>query len=238
MPFKFKDKHIIITGGTGALGWAVTGLLLGRNAKISIPCYDESELQQFEHASHHRLFLQTGIDLTNEEATEMFYRKAVEKHGSLWGSIHIAGGFGMEKIENTDKADFMKQINLNLVTCFNACKAAILHMRRNDGGRIANIASRPGLEARHGAGMSAYTVSKAGVAALTRSLAAEVVADNILINAVAPSIIDTPQNREAMSGADFEKWPKPEEIAAHIVYLISDRNMVTRGAVIPVYGKS
>ena len=96
----------------------------------------------------------------------------------------------------------------------------------------------PALEWRTGAGMTAYTAGKAAVAALTAALAEEVVKDGILVNAVAPSIMDTPANRHAMPKADFELWPKVEEVAATIAFLASSENLVTRGAVVPVYGKS
>jgi NAD(P)-dependent dehydrogenase (short-subunit alcohol dehydrogenase family) len=129
----------------------------------------------------------------------------------------------------------MKQINMNLVTCFNSCSAAVRHMQ--NGGRIVNVSSRPGLELRQGAGRIPYAVSKAGVAALTESLAEEVVEDDILVNAIAPSTIDTPANRNAMPKADFDQWTKPKELAAQILYLLSHPNKITRGAVVPVYGK-
>jgi NAD(P)-dependent dehydrogenase (short-subunit alcohol dehydrogenase family) len=233
------DRHIIITGGTGSLGSAVAELLLESGARISIPCYDEAELEDFALQGHDHLFIRTGIDLTEEEITQNFYADAVDALGSLWGSIHIAGGFGMGTIKDSSKADFMKQINMNLVSCYNSCRFAVLHMKEaGEGGRIVNIAARPALEPRQGAGMSAYTTAKAGVAALTESLAAELVKDNILVNAIAPSVIDTPQNRKAMSEADFHLWPKPEEIARQIKFLVSPVNKVTRGAIIPVYGKS
>jgi NAD(P)-dependent dehydrogenase (short-subunit alcohol dehydrogenase family) len=106
------------------------------------------------------------------------------------------------------------------------------------GGRIVNVASRPAIEPRQGKGMTAYTVSKAGVAALTESLAAEVVKDDILVNAIAPSIIDTPQNREGIPDANYKKWPKPKQLAKQIAYLVSVENEITRGGIIPVYGKS
>lgn len=236
MNLNFTDRHIVITGGTGALGSAVLEQLLDAGARCSIPCFDKSELDNFDHEGHENLYVQIGVDLTDEEATQDFYSKAIQQNGTLWGSVHIAGGFGMGKIDDTSRDDFMKQINMNLVTCFNACKIAISHMHK--GGRIVNISSRPGLEPRQGAGMVPYTVSKSGVASLTESLAAEVVDAGILINAVAPSTIDTPANREAMPDADYDKWPKPAEIANQILYLISDQNTITRGAVVPVYGKS
>ena len=213
--------------------------LLEAGAKVSIPCYDTSELDEFEPKDHDKVFIKTGVDLTDENATRNFFKEAVENCGPLWASVHIAGGFGMGSIENSTKDDFMKQINLNLVTCYNSCRNAIAHIRKTGkGGRIVNIASRPALEPRQGAGMSAYTTSKAGVAALSQSLAAEVAEEGILINAIAPSIIDTPANRNAIPDADYSNWPKPEEIASQICYLVSPENYVTRGGVIPVYGKS
>lgn len=237
MNITFDDTHIIITGGTGALGTAVTGQLLEAGAQCSIPCFDQSELDNFEHEGHERLYVQVGVDLTDEEAAHDFYAKAVNRQGPLWGSVHIAGGFGMGDIEELSQDDFMKQIDMNLLTCFNSCKTAIGHMRQG-GGRIVNIASRPGLEPRQGAGMVPYTVSKAGVAALTQALAAEVVDDDILVNAVAPSTIDTPANRALMPDADFDAWPKPAQIARQILYLLSRQNAVTRGGIVPVYGQS
>src|SRR5207302_10739736 len=126
----------------------------------------------------------------------------------------------------------------NFVTCFLCCRAAVTAMARaGAGGRIVNVAARPALEWRSGAGMIAYTASKAAVAALTVALAEEVVKDGILVNAVAPSIMDTPENRRAMPKADHAAWPKVEEVASTILYLASPDNKVTRGAVVPVYGR-
>jgi NAD(P)-dependent dehydrogenase (short-subunit alcohol dehydrogenase family) len=110
--------------------------------------------------------------------------------------------------------------------------------RTGAGGRIVNVAARPALEWRTGAGMAAYAASKAAVAALTVALAEEVVKSGILVNAVAPSIMDTPANRAAMPQADFSAWPKVEEVAATILFLASPDNKVSRGGVVPVYGRS
>ncbi|MDZ7658714.1 SDR family NAD(P)-dependent oxidoreductase [Fodinibius sp.] len=235
----FSDGHIIITGGAGSLGTAVVQLLIDEGAKCSVPCFNQDELDSFEFSDHDDVFTKVGVDLTDEDQAQSFFEDAIASNGPLWGSIHIAGGFGMGAIEDTDKAGFMKQINMNLVTCYNSCRAAVQHFKdQGNGGRIVNIAARPALEPRQGAGMTAYTTSKAGVAALTESLAAEVVEDDILVNAIAPSVIDTPQNREGMPNADFDKWPKPEQLARQIAYLVSPENEVTRGSIVTVYGKS
>lgn len=237
---ELNNLHFVVTGGAGILGTATTKLLIDAGASCSIPCFNKEEQDSFALTDHPKIFTEAGIDLTNEKQTQSFYEDAVAEQGPLWGSIHIAGGFGMGKIEDTPLSDFNKQIQLNTFTCYNACRTAVQWMRKSDysGGRIVNVASRPAVEPRQGTGMTAYTVSKAGVAALTESLAAEVVSDDILVNAIAPSIIDTPQNRDGMPDADYEKWPKPKQLAQQIAYLASPDNEVTRGGIVPVYGKS
>jgi NAD(P)-dependent dehydrogenase (short-subunit alcohol dehydrogenase family) len=145
----------------------------------------------------------------------------------------------MGKVADTDKTALMKELDRNLVSCFLCCRAAVNAMRvSSQGGRIVNVVSRVALEPRLGASAAAYTIAKSGVAALTIALAEEVVAEGILVNAVAPSIMDTPANRKAMPEADHGAWPKVEEVAATILFLASPQNTVTRGAVVPVYGKS
>ncbi|MFH5884155.1 SDR family NAD(P)-dependent oxidoreductase [Halalkalibaculum sp. DA3122] len=240
MEFDLTGRHIVITGGAGALGSAVVKLLLKAGARCSVPCFNEKELESFLQKDEQDVYTKTPVNLADEQQCRSFYELAVSAQGGLWGSVHIAGGFGMGAIEDTPLADFNKQIQMNTITCYNSCRAAVHWMRKSThgGGRIVNIASRPGVEPRQGKQMTAYTVAKAGVAALTESLAAEVVGDDILVNAIAPSTIDTEANRSAMPDANYDDWPKPEQLAQQIGYLVSPRNEVTRGAVVPVYGKS
>lgn len=234
-----ENKTVVVTGGTGSLGAAVTKQALEQGAEVWIPVFDEDELEHVDFDANDNVHFESGIDLTDEDQASEFYELVQSEAGSIWASVQIAGGFGMGTIEDTGQDAFMKQMRLNTLTCYNACRAAIQRMKKaGKGGRLANIASRPAIESRQGAGMSAYTASKAAVAALTESLAEELADEDILVNAVAPSIIDTPANRSAMEGADFSKWPKPDEIATQILYLISPENKVTRGAIVPVYGKS
>jgi NAD(P)-dependent dehydrogenase (short-subunit alcohol dehydrogenase family) len=232
---KFSGRHVVITGGTGALGSAVVEVLLNADAHCHVPYIHEREAERFPHKQNERVKLYPGIELTNEAAVEELYAGI----SPLWASIHLAGGFAMKPLAQASKADVMGQIETNLVSCFLCCRAAVVAMSKaKGGGRIVNVAARPALEPRLGAGMTAYTASKAGVAALTASLAEEVAKDGILVNAVAPSIMDTPANRSAMPKADFSAWPKVEEVAATILFLASPDNAVTRGAIVPVYGKS
>jgi NAD(P)-dependent dehydrogenase (short-subunit alcohol dehydrogenase family) len=231
----YRDRHVVVTGGTGALGHAVVGALVAAGAVCHVPHLVAAEAERFPLREHAKVKLVGGIDLTNEAAVARLY----DGVPSLWASIHLAGGFAMTAIGKTTKADLMKQIDLNLVTAFLSCRAAVNAMTRTGaGGRIVNVAARPALEWRSGAGMTAYAASKAALAALTVALAEEVAREEILVNAVAPSIIDTPANRRAMPNADFDAWPKVDEVAATIVFLASPDHQVTRGAVVPVYGRA
>jgi NAD(P)-dependent dehydrogenase (short-subunit alcohol dehydrogenase family) len=205
--------------------------LLGAGATCTVPYIVEAEAQHFEHRGARNVKLIKVPDLADEASVAEVYEDITP-----WASIHIAGGFAMGDVAKTDKAALMAQLDNNLICCFLCCRAAVNAMR--GGGRIVNVAARPALEWRSGAGMAAYTVAKTGVAALTVALAEEVAKDGILVNAVAPSIMDTPANRTAMPKADFSKWPKVDEVAATILFLASPDNKVTRGAIVPVYGKS
>jgi len=230
---EFQDRHIVITGGTGALGAAVVGLLLDAGAICHIPVRDLKDSRRFAHRGHDRVVLAPVPDLTDEAAVAAFYAALP----GLWASIHVAGGFAMAPIGGTDKAMLQQQLDTNLVSAFLCCRAAVQAIGQG-GGRIVNVAARPALEWRQGAGMTAYTASKAALAALTVALAQEVAGQGILVNAVAPSTMDTPANRAAMPKADHDVWPKVEEVAATILHLASPANQVARGAIVPVYGKA
>jgi NAD(P)-dependent dehydrogenase (short-subunit alcohol dehydrogenase family) len=243
----FRNRHIVVTGGAGALGTAVVAQLIDAGAVCHVPCMDEAEAARFSLRDHRQVKLTVTGSLADEAAIERLYRGVTP----LWGSVHIAGGFAAAALRDTELATIRQQFEMNLLSCMLCCRAAIRAMTggamtgsamtgsaTTGGGRIVNVAARPALEWRGGAGMTAYTVSKAGVAALTVALAEEVAKDGILVNAVAPSIMDTPANRQAMPKADHALWPKVEEVAATIAFLASPENRVTRGAIVPVYGKS
>lgn len=231
----FSERHVVVTGGTGALGIAVVTALIDAGAVCHVPWHTETEAENFPHRGHRQVVLVGNTDLTEESGVARLF-DGVDK---LWASLHLAGGFAMSPVAKTGKAALMQQLEMNLVTTFLCCRAAVNRMARNrGGGRIVNVAARPALEWRSGAGMAAYTASKAGVAALTAALAEEVAKDGILVNAVAPSIMDTMANRDAMPKADTAAWPKVDEVAKTILFLASSENRVTRGAIVPVYGKS
>lgn len=231
---EFRDRHVIVTGGTGALGTAVVGALLEAGARCHVPYVSESEAKRLPHADNPALTLYRVTDLADESVVMQLYRGLP----ALWASVHLAGGFAAAAIAETSLKDFRQQIDTNLTSCFLCCRAAVMLMAPKGEGRIVNVAARPALEWRTGAGMTAYTASKAAVAAFTAALAQEVAGNGVLVNAVAPSIMDTPANRAAMPKAAHAAWPTVEEVAASILFLASPENKVTRGAIVPVYGRS
>jgi NAD(P)-dependent dehydrogenase (short-subunit alcohol dehydrogenase family) len=231
----YRDRHVVVTGGTGALGSAVVSALIEAGAVCHVPYIDPAEADRFAFRNHAQVELMADVELTEEAAVARLYGSVPK----LWASIQLAGGFAMAPVGKTTKSDLMQQVEMNFVTAFLCCSAAVNAMSRTgEGGRIVNVATRPALEWRAGAGMVAYTASKAAVAALTVALAEEVVKEGILVNAIAPSTMDTPANRRAMPKADHSIWTKVEEVAATILFLASPENRVTRGAVVPVYGRA
>ena len=232
---EYQNRHVVVTGGTGALGAAVVGALLAAGAVCHVPYRSEEEAQRFVHREHKQVSLVAVGDLADESAVNRFYGGL----DPLWASIHIAGGFAFAPIGQSDKTVLMAQLETNLVSACLCSAAAVAAFRRTGaGGRVVNVAARQALEPRLGASLTAYTAAKAGLAAFTVALAEEVARDGILVNAIAPSIMDTPANRQAMPKADFAAWPKVEEVAATVLFLASPGNAVTRGAIVPTYGRA
>lgn len=220
-------KNVVITGGDGALGTAVVEAFVAAGAVCHLPVLGQAT----EAPAGVRM---TGnIDLTDEAAVRSYYAGLPP----LAASVHLAGGFRMKPFVDTTRADLAQQLDLNLMTAFLCCREAVRNMRAHgSGGRLVNVGSRavesPARE------QVAYAISKSGVAALTRALAVELRDDRILVNAVLPSIIDTPANRASMPDAKVERWPKADEIARTILWLASAENVLTSGALIPVYGRA
>lgn len=231
----YQDRHVVVTGGTGALGTAVLEALVQAGAWCHVPYRSEQSIEHFPLRGNPRISLVAAGDLADEAAVTRYY----DGLESLWASIHVAGAYVYAPIARSDKALLMNQLETNLISAYLCSRAAALTLRRlNSGGRIVNVAARQALEHRLGSGSVAYTLAKAGVAALTTALGAELAGENILVNAVAPSIMDTAGNRKAMPDADFASWPKVEDVAATILFLASPANTATRGAVVPVYGRA
>lgn len=233
MTAEFAGRQIVVTGGTGALGGAVVALLMEKGAAIHVPSSRPDADPRF--AGNDRVKITPGIDLADSESVDAYYASVPE----LWASINLAGGFAMAPIERSGPREFAGMIDANARTAFLCCAAAARSMLASGGGgRIVNVAARPALEPRRGAGMAGYAAGKAAVAAITVALAEELKGAGILVNAVAPSTLDTPANRAAMPKADFGKWVALGDAAAAISWLASPGNRATSGAVLPLYGRA
>ena len=231
----FVERHVVVTGGTGPLGSAVVRALVDAGARCHVPAFSAKDAEDFALGGHKQVRVNGPVDLSDEAAVAKFYGTVPK----LWASIHCAGGFASAAVKDTDKALLMRMLSINYLTAFLCCSAAVRAMlATGEGGRIVNVAARPALEWRMGSGIAAYGAAKAAVAALTVALAQEVVKEGILVNAVAPSTMDTPANRADMPKADFSAWPKTEEVAAAILGLASPENRVTRGAIVTAYGRA
>lgn len=226
---EFEGKQVVVTGGTGALGRSVVGSLLARGADVHIPVMHARELEGFPYLD--RVRAQEGVDLRDEAGCAAFYASVP---GALYASIHLAGGFSMAPFTDTSLADYQKLVDLNITTCFLSCREALKRMTGE--GRIVNVAAKPALVPT--GGLVAYAATKAAVAGLTLALAEEVSARGIWVNAVVPSIMNTPANVASMPDADHSAWPTTDDVAATITFLASPLNRVTRGALVPVYGRS
>lgn len=234
--YNARDMHndlrglsIVVTGGAGALGHAVVTELSSAGATVVVPCVDDGP----GAAAVAGVRYLPRVDLADELAVSGVYQAV----GGLWASVHLAGGFTWAKLEDTSVAAVRAQWEMNALTCFLCCRAAVAKIRAGGlGGRIVNVSSRAVVQP--GAGVSAYAMSKAAVSTLTATLAKELRGEGILVNAIAPGIIDTPANRAAMPDADHAAWPKPRELARTIHHLVSPDTTATSGAVVPVYGRS
>lgn len=223
-------KRVVVTGGFGALGRAVGAVLAQQGARVAL--LDRAAVPAARPAAE---VLLGGVDLTQGAAAHAAVTQAAAALGGLDGLVNVAGGFRWEQIGNgsVDTWDALYEVNLR--TALLATQAAVPHLLAGGRGRIVNVGALASNQA--GLGMGAYAASKAGVSRLTEALAEELKDQGITVNAVLPSILDTPANRADMPQADFSRWVQPAQLAEVIAFLLQDAAAAVTGALIPVRGR-
>ena len=234
-----KSKVVLVAGGTGGLGRAVSLAFLQEDTHVIVTYKKEEEFDALKNLAVGNEFQLDGydVDVINEAEVDKLVEGIVARYGRLDAMVNTVGGYaGGLKLWQLDTKVFDQMLALNLRTGFALSRAAVRVMLKQGSGAIVNIASKAALD--HEAGAAAYAASKAAAVAMIDALAEDLKGTGIRVNSVLPSIIDTEANRKAMPKADFTKWPKPEDIASVIVFLCGDGGKVIHGAAIPVYGNS
>lgn len=226
------NKIVVVTGANGALGSAVIRALAA--AGVTPVGVDQTSPAHDPSVVESRAWIEGGVDLTDADAARRTMQAIVARFGRIDGLVNVAGAFRWETLESgaADTWDFMFRVNL--ATAVNASRAAAPHLLASGGGSIVNVGAGAAIKA--GAGMGPYAASKSGVHRLTESLAEEL-KGKVRVNAVLPSIIDTPTNRKDMPDADFSTWVTTAEIADVILFLVSQKARGVTGALIPVSGR-
>jgi NAD(P)-dependent dehydrogenase (short-subunit alcohol dehydrogenase family) len=239
MSGRFEAQVVLVAGGTGGLGRAVSLAFLQEGAQVVVSFRVQEEfdvLKSTAGATGERLEGQL-VDVTDEAAVRQLIENIVRKHGRLDAMVNAVGGYaGGAKLWELETKVFDQMMALNLRSGYALSRAAVRAMLKKGRGAIVNVAAKAAFD--HAAGAAAYAASKSAAVALLDSLAADLKGTGIRANTILPSIIDTEANRKAMPNADFAKWPKPEDIARVILFLCSDDAKVIQGAAIPVYGDS
>jgi NAD(P)-dependent dehydrogenase (short-subunit alcohol dehydrogenase family) len=225
-----SGKVLVITGSNGALGQAIAATLSGYGARLALLDHAQTPAAQPAGALHYG-----GIDLTQADAARSVMERVVKEAGRLDGLINLAGGFHWEKLAGGTLDSWDSMYRINLRTAVISCQAALPYLLQGGRGRIVNVGAMGAAKA--STGMGAYAASKAGVAKLTEALADELKDRGITVNAILPSILDTPKNRVDMPQADFTRWVAPAEAAEVIAFLVSDEARAVTGALIPVVGR-
>ena len=239
MSSRFSGKSVLVAGGTGGLGRAVSRAFLEEGAAVAVTYREQREFDALKSAAGTNASSLEGhrVDVTDESAVSQLIAKILTRYGALDALVNAVGAYaGGVKLWQLDTKTFDQMLELNLRSGFLLARAAVPAMLKQGRGAIVNVSSQAAVN--HAAGAAAYAASKAAAVAMVDSLAEDLKGTGVRANSILPSIIDTEANRKAMPQADFAKWPKPEDIARVIVFLCSDDAKLIHGASVPVYGNS
>ena len=237
-------KVVLVTGGTGGLGRAVSLAFVADGANVTVTFQRPGDLDELKKAASPKLAeMQSAslegfnVDVTDEAAVSKLIDGIVERRGRLDCLVNTVGGYaGGIKLWETETKVFEQMLALNLRAGFLLARAVARAMVKQGHGAIVNVAAKAAVD--HAAGASAYAASKSAAVAMIDCLAADLKGTGVRANSILPSIIDTAANRKAMPKSDFAKWPKPEEIAQVVLFLCSDAAKLIQGAGVPVFGES
>ena len=234
---RFAGKVVLVAGGTGGLGRAVSLAFSEEGAHVVVTYRNPEEFAALQKEANEKSLPIEGhaVDLTDETAARQLVETILARHNRLDAMVNAVGGYtGGPKLWESDSKAFEYMLAVNFHPGLTLARAVIPAMLKEGRGAIVNVASKAAVD--HQPGAAAYAASKAGALALMDSLAEELRGTGVRVNSVLPSVIDTEVNRRAMPKADFSKWPKPEDIARVILFLCSDDARVIHGAAVPVYG--
>jgi len=231
MAMSLSGKVFIATGAFGALGQAVSACLMSHGAILAL--VGRRAALGAEHPAGALLY--TGVDLSRKDAAAEVVERVFKEAGRIDGLVNLAGGFQWDKLEDSTLESWDSMFRINLLTAVASCRAVLPYLLRGNSGSIVNVGAMGAIKAT--SGMGAYAASKAGVVKLTEALADELKDRGITVNAVLPSILDTPRNRADMPGADFTRWVSPKAVAEVIAFLVSDAARAISGVALPVAGR-
>jgi len=228
-------KTAIVTGASGNMGQAVVKKFIDEGYRV-IGTVLSDDFAKLDFAANR--FEKVVVDLMNEENAQKFATAAIAKYGAIDTAVLTVGGFAKGNIADTRTAAISKQIQLNFETAYNIARPVFMQMMKQGIGRIFLIGSKPGLAAREGKGLVAYSLAKSLIFRLAELMNQEAKGSNVVTSVVVPSTIDTPQNRQSMPDAEFSSWVTPEAVAAAVYFYSSDAAAVLREPVIKVYNNA
>ncbi len=232
---RYAGKKILVAGGTGGLGRAISLAFLAEGAAVSVTYRHQTEFDALKSAAGVNAAQLEGKDVNvlDETALKNFVADLIAQHGRLDALVNAVGGYSAgAPLWEMDAKALDQMLDLNLRSGYLLARAVVPMMLKQKSGAIVNVAATAAFN--HMASSAEYVASKAAAVAMIGSLAADLKGSGVRANSIMPSIIDTEANRKAMPDADHAKWPKPEEIARVILFLCSEDAKLVHGAAIPV----